>query len=101
MTIEEKIEERKRGNAGRNGNAVMHIRLAPGEKRGWWLDNELPKGEQTQAFVRGVIEDLTLPLMLDSGANISLLHSNLARKLGLKVRMFGESSEFYGIGRTP
>ena len=42
--------------------AVIHVHLAPGEKRGWWLD-----------------------------------HSNLARKLGLKVRMFDESSEYYGI----
>jgi hypothetical protein len=53
----------------------------------------LERKEMAQAFVNGAVDDYKLPLMLDTGANISLLDTNLARRLGVEVQRFENGSQ--------
>jgi hypothetical protein len=79
---------------------VTVIRLDDGERRGFWSDHELPKTQSIQAFMHGAVNDVDLPLMLDTGANISILHTN---RLGIGVKMFADPTptSFYGVSLDP
>lgn len=81
-------------------NQVAAVRLNEGETRGWWRDHPVVANEAVQVFVEGAINDEALPLMLDTGANISIVHSSLVKALGVRVRMFGEDTKFYGVSDT-
>lgn len=44
-------------------------------------------------FVQGAVNDQELPL-LDNGGNISIVHTNLIKDLGVPVRLFDQNRTF-------
>ena len=63
----------------------IDLELNPGEKRGWWrLNSPAEDTSKSQAFVRGAINDQQVVVMMDTGANTSIISSYSAHKLGLK-----------------
>jgi hypothetical protein len=59
------------------------IRLNPGERRGWWSKHRYDKRTRMRAVVSGAVDDVSTRILLDTGANVSILSTSLARRLGL------------------
>jgi hypothetical protein len=87
---EHKREEGKSEDVASRDLKVAVVRLKDGDRRGLWSDevHELPKIQSIQAIAHDAASDVELPLLLDIETNISTLHTNLARRLSVDVRMF-------------
>ena len=80
---------------------VAHINLNSDERRGWWREHQPAHHEMAQVFVQGAVNDVELPLMLDTGANISIIHTNMVKLLDISVRIFQEDVQFFGVSEAP
>jgi hypothetical protein len=82
---------------------VAVVRLKDGDRRGLWGGevHELPKSQSIQAIAHDAASDVELPLLLDIETNISTLHTNLARRLSVDVRMFADPPGFYSLLQDP
>jgi hypothetical protein len=57
----------------------LAIRLLPGEKHGWWSSNLPDKRHRTRALVNGAVNNHPVSILMDSGANISIMSTKFAR----------------------
>ncbi|KAE8962510.1 hypothetical protein PR001_g29685 [Phytophthora rubi] len=77
----------------------IEFRLAPGERFGWWKDHE-SDDDRKVATVHGAVNNHRIPIMLDTGASVSMVSADLARKLKLKVSVHSPL-RVSGLGGVP
>ena len=70
-------------NAFPVGEASRKLVLQPGERRGWWSKHRYDRRTRMTSTVLGSVDDRPAKILLDSGANVSILATSFARKLGL------------------
>ena len=58
--------------------------LAPGQCRGWWNENKPDQRVKARAIVNGSVDDHPARILLDSGANISILTMRAAKRWSLR-----------------
>ena len=74
------------------------IRLNPGERRGWWSKHRYDRRTRMRAVVAGAVNDAPVKILLDTGANVSILSTRLARRLKLlKYAQRDKSLNIQGI----
>ncbi|GMF57330.1 unnamed protein product [Phytophthora fragariaefolia] len=80
-------------------DAPIEFRLQPGERYGWWEDHE-PEDAHEVAMVHGAVNDCRTKILLDTGASVSMLCFDFARKLKLKLRTH-KRMKVSGLGGVP
>jgi hypothetical protein len=80
-------------------NLQPEMRLEPGERYGWWEDHDAD-GNRNVAAVHGAVNNHRTDLLLDSGASVSMVSLDLARRLKLKLK-FGKQLRVSGLGGVP
>jgi hypothetical protein len=63
------------------------FRLLPGEKRGWWSQHQYDRRTRMRALVMGAVQNHRTKILLDTGANVSMISISLARRLKLESRI--------------
>ncbi|KAE8876759.1 hypothetical protein PF005_g24430 [Phytophthora fragariae] len=77
----------------------IEFRLKPGERFGWWKDHE-SDDDRKVATVHGTVNNHRIPIMLDTGASVSMVSADLARKLKLKLSVHSPL-RVSGLGGVP
>ena len=77
----------------------MNIKLAYGESRRYWKHFSPGKCFK-QAKAVGKINNVKAPLLFNSGAEVSIIDTTFARKVGCNVDE-RQRQECIGIGETP
>ncbi|OWZ01444.1 hypothetical protein PHMEG_00027162 [Phytophthora megakarya] len=76
---------------------VQTAKLLPDERLGWWSSQRYDKRKRMRAVVMGAIDD-TRRILLDTGANVSVISAAYAKRLRLReVSDHGRSLEVRGI----
>ncbi|KAE9192808.1 hypothetical protein PF002_g24090 [Phytophthora fragariae] len=57
------------------------IKLLPGERMGWWSSQRYDKRKRMRALVKGAVDDARIRILLDTGANVSVISASFAKKL--------------------
>ncbi|OWZ15138.1 hypothetical protein PHMEG_00011280 [Phytophthora megakarya] len=69
-------------------------KLLPGERLGWWSSQRYDKRKRMRAVVMGAIYDTQTRILLDAGANVSVMSAAYAKRLHLReVSNHGRSLE--------
>ena len=77
------------------------LQLLPGERRGWWSLNNFDRRTRVRTVAAGAVEDVKTKILMDTGANVSMMTASFARKLkGLPYIDTTAALEFKGIGPT-
>ncbi|EGZ27428.1 hypothetical protein PHYSODRAFT_400691, partial [Phytophthora sojae] len=77
---------------------VRAVQLLPGERLGWWSSQRYDKRKRMRALVNGAVDDARTRLLLDTGANVSVISASFAKRLRVQeVRDNGQSLEVRGI----
>ncbi|OWY92271.1 hypothetical protein PHMEG_00038796 [Phytophthora megakarya] len=63
----------------------VEFRLRDGERYGWWTTHQPGKEKRKIATVHGAVNDVRTRILLDTGASLSMVSLDLARKLKLKL----------------
>ena len=74
---------------------IQRLVLHPGERRGYW--RHYAQNNYKQTIVPALIDDCHARVLLDSGAEVSILDSDFARKIGVVVDAT-EQLECAGVG---
>ncbi|KAG3230637.1 hypothetical protein PI124_g24265 [Phytophthora idaei] len=91
---------------GRVSSATSHepkghskmMRLNPGEKQGWWSAKKFDRRIRMRALVQGAVNDKRTRILLDTGANVSVITDTFAKKLQLRdVPDHGRRIDIQGI----
>ncbi|KAE8971567.1 hypothetical protein PR002_g26782 [Phytophthora rubi] len=65
---------------------------------GWWSSQRYDKRKRTRALVKGAVDDTRIRILLDTGANVSVVSASFAKKLRVReVFDHGRSLEVRGI----
>ena len=81
---------------------LKFCRLLPGERRGWWSQHNYDRRTRIRAMVTGAVEDQRTRILLDTGANISMISASFARKLKLNLLIKTDKKlRVQGIGDQP
>ncbi|KAG4050640.1 hypothetical protein PC123_g14132 [Phytophthora cactorum] len=76
------------------------VRLREGESMGWWSSQRYDQHVRMRAMVSGAVNDEQTTILLDTGANVSVISERFAKKLRLKsVPNLGRSIDVQGIGK--
>jgi hypothetical protein len=75
------------------------MRLEPGERYGWWEDHDAD-GNRNVAAVHGAVNNHRTDILLNSGASVSMVSLDLARRLKLKLKS-GKQLRVSGLGGIP
>ncbi|KAI9996283.1 hypothetical protein PInf_013666 [Phytophthora infestans] len=65
------------------GHSKM-MKLNPGERQGWWSAKEFDRRIRMRALVQGAVNDQRTRILLDTGANVSVITDTFAKKLRLR-----------------
>ena len=87
----------ERDDASEENSTVFALK--PGERRGWWTAQDLDRETNLIAMVRGAVCNHRVNILLDSGSSVSLLSSDLARRLDLE-QTHDQKLRINGIGGT-
>ncbi|OWZ18410.1 hypothetical protein PHMEG_0007505 [Phytophthora megakarya] len=69
------------------------VKLLPGERMGWWSSDVRPTSENVSS-----LNDVRTSILLDTEANVSIITTNLARRLRLEpIQEHGRPLEVQGI----
>ncbi|OWZ01980.1 hypothetical protein PHMEG_00026542 [Phytophthora megakarya] len=60
------------------------VRLLPGERMGWWSAQTFDRRVRMRTLVEGAVNDQRTRILLDTGANVSIVSARYAKKLGLR-----------------
>ncbi|KAE8882815.1 hypothetical protein PF003_g33212 [Phytophthora fragariae] len=60
------------------------MRLLPGERLGWWSSRKYDQRRRMRALVNGAVNNARTRILLDTGANVSVISTKLARKLRIR-----------------
>ncbi|OWY90242.1 hypothetical protein PHMEG_00041721 [Phytophthora megakarya] len=72
---------------------------SPGQRYGWWEDRDSENSYEI-ATVCGAINDRRTRILLDTGASVSIVSLDLARRLSLKIRTHRQI-KVSGLGGIP
>ncbi|GMF62407.1 unnamed protein product [Phytophthora fragariaefolia] len=75
------------------------IRLGPGQRYGWWEEHNSDKTKKV-AMVHGAVNNFRTDILLDSGASVSMMSLDLARRLKLRLK-FCKQLRVSGLGGVP
>ncbi|GMF40054.1 unnamed protein product [Phytophthora fragariaefolia] len=74
------------------------IKLLLGERLGWWSPQKFDKRVRMRALVQGAVNDARTRILLDTGANVSVISERFAKQLRLReVRDHGRCMEIQGF----
>jgi hypothetical protein len=73
------------GTDGVGSIRMRELRLREGERRGYWMTQQGVVRPIRQVSIRANINDREASVLLDTGAEASILSSSFARKLGVKI----------------
>ncbi|GMF28752.1 unnamed protein product [Phytophthora fragariaefolia] len=74
------------------------IKLLSGERLGWWSAQKFDKRVRMRALVQGAVNDARTRIVLDTGANISVISERFAKQHRLReVRDHGRRMEIQGF----
>jgi hypothetical protein len=77
---------------------LTEFRLDPGERYGWWAEHDPEEGGRRQvATVHGAVNNFRVQILLDTGATVSMISFDLARRLKLKINS-GKQIRVSGLG---
>ncbi|EGZ18082.1 hypothetical protein PHYSODRAFT_499146, partial [Phytophthora sojae] len=77
----------EQANAGSvNSEGIVEYKLNPGERYGWWENNDPDPKKRDVAMVHGAVNDCRTRVLLDTGATVNIVSFDLARKLGLTLK---------------
>ncbi|OWZ06608.1 hypothetical protein PHMEG_00021115 [Phytophthora megakarya] len=79
--------------------APVEVALGPGQRYGWWEDHDSENSYEI-ANVCGAINDRRTRMLLDTGASVSIVSLDLARRLSLKIRTHRQI-KVSGLGGIP
>ncbi|QQA74031.1 aspartyl protease family protein (plasmid) [Bacillus licheniformis] len=65
------------------GHSKM-MKLNPGERQGWWSAKKFDRRIRMRALVQGAVNDQRTRILLDTGANVSVITDAFAKKLRLR-----------------
>ncbi|OWZ01829.1 hypothetical protein PHMEG_00026717 [Phytophthora megakarya] len=73
-------------------------KLLPGERMGWWSSKRFDQHVRMTAIVRGAVDDVRIPILLDTEANVNIISTRLAKRIRLQqIRGHGRQLEVQGI----
>ncbi|OWY95328.1 hypothetical protein PHMEG_00034697 [Phytophthora megakarya] len=79
-------------------SACEMVKMVPDERMGWWSSKRFDQRVRMRAIVRGAVNDVRIPILLDTGANVSIISTRLAKRLRLQqIRGHGRQLEVQGI----
>ncbi|GMF52626.1 unnamed protein product [Phytophthora fragariaefolia] len=61
--------------------------LLQGERYGWWAEHDPEEEKRQAAVVHGAVNDSRTQILLDTGAKVSRISLDLARRLKLKLKL--------------
>jgi hypothetical protein len=82
-----------------NPESSMELELRPGDRYGWWEDHEA-EGSHEVAMVHGAVNNCRTRILLATGASVSMIGLDLARRLKLKLRI-RDPIRVAGLGGVP
>ncbi|POM62088.1 hypothetical protein PHPALM_28793 [Phytophthora palmivora] len=59
---------------------VPRTKLLPGERLGWWSSQRYDKRKRMRALVKGAVNDVRTRILLDTGANVSVISANYCKR---------------------
>ncbi|EGZ20551.1 Eukaryotic/viral aspartic protease [Phytophthora sojae] len=81
---------------GRTPSGVT--KLLPGARLGWWSAQKFDKRARMRALVKGAVNDTRTRLLLDTGANVSVISEKFAKQLRLRdIQGHGRCMEIQGF----
>ncbi|GMF42748.1 unnamed protein product [Phytophthora fragariaefolia] len=78
---------------------LVELALRPGGRYGWWESHEAEDRCEV-ATVHGAVNNCQTKILLDTGASVSMISLDLARRLKLNLRM-RDSIRVSGLGGVP
>ncbi|GMF45643.1 unnamed protein product [Phytophthora fragariaefolia] len=75
------------------------FRLGPGQRYGWWEEHNSDETKK-MAMVHGAVNNCRTDILLDSGASVSMMSLDLARRLKLRLK-FCKQLLVSGLGGVP
>ncbi|GMF33954.1 unnamed protein product [Phytophthora fragariaefolia] len=75
------------------------FRLGPGQRYGWWEEHNSDETKKV-AMVHGAVNNCRTDILLDSGASVSMMSLDLARRLKLRLKFF-KQLRMSGLGGVP
>jgi hypothetical protein len=78
----------------------VEYRLSPGERYGWWVDHEPEKDMRQVAMVHGAVNDVRVKILLDTGASVTMISLDLARRLKVNLNRH-KQIKVSGLGGIP
>ncbi|GMF33075.1 unnamed protein product [Phytophthora fragariaefolia] len=75
------------------------FRLGPGQRYGWWEEHNSDETKKV-AMVHGAVNNCRTDILLDSGAYVSIMSLDLARRLKLRLK-FCKQLRVSGLGGHP
>ncbi|EGZ24070.1 hypothetical protein PHYSODRAFT_325222 [Phytophthora sojae] len=80
---------------------VRAVKLLPGERLWWWSSQRYDKRKRMRALANGAVDDARTRILLDTGANVSVVSASFAKRLRVReVRNHGRSLEVRNHGRS-
>ncbi|KAJ8575380.1 hypothetical protein ON010_g3832 [Phytophthora cinnamomi] len=74
------------------------LKLLPGERLGWWSAWKFDHRARMRALARGAVNDVRTRVLLDTGANVSVISERFAKKLWLReIQGHGRCMEIQGF----
>ncbi|OWY91602.1 Aspartic protease, partial [Phytophthora megakarya] len=61
------------------------FKLNPGERYGWWVENDREEERRQCATVHGAVNNFRTQILLDTGATVSMISFDLARRVKFKL----------------
>ncbi|OWZ12714.1 hypothetical protein PHMEG_00014078 [Phytophthora megakarya] len=85
-------------NEAQRRSLVRTVKLLPGERLGWWSSQQYDNQKRMRAVVMGAIYNTRTRILLDTGANVSVISAAYAKRLRLReMSDHGRSLEVRGI----
>ncbi|KAE9024099.1 hypothetical protein PR001_g12757 [Phytophthora rubi] len=73
-------------------------KLQPGERLGWWPAQRFDRRDRVRALVKDAVNDARTRILLDTGANVSVISEKFAKQLRLRdVQGHGRCMETQGF----
>ncbi|OWY91314.1 hypothetical protein PHMEG_00040153, partial [Phytophthora megakarya] len=78
----------------------LEFKLNTGERYGWWVENDREEERRQCATVHGAVNYFRTQILLDTGATVSMISLDLARRLKIKLNS-QKRIKVSGLGGVP
>ncbi|EGZ07946.1 hypothetical protein PHYSODRAFT_527254 [Phytophthora sojae] len=100
MTLPENQHPEQANSGSVNSEEIVEYKLNPGERYGWWENNDPDPKKRDVAMMHGAVNDCRTRVLLDTGATVNIVSFDLARKLGLTLKSH-KQTKVSGMGGVP